>query len=283
MEEPTAAGPDWSNLPPDVLTTVLGDLEFPDLFRAADVCTAWRATARALRRLGIYSRPQTPCLFYTTAAGAELFSLADKKAYRARLPDPPIRERNIIGSSYRWLVTADARSEIHLLNPATRRAGRAPLRRHHRAVGLRRRQYASGKRMMLLVINNLLQNCSGVSAYTGLVPKTEADRASDGARVIAGAEGAEDLIPTNRWMQRVNLPGRVEYMNMSMGAGRRTMVGHEEGAREPIKFYVQIRGEEDISMLTIPPKFRSVMKEWLVNGPPRVASLSANKWCDFWV
>uniref|UniRef100_A0ACD5TSB1 Uncharacterized protein n=1 Tax=Avena sativa TaxID=4498 RepID=A0ACD5TSB1_AVESA len=123
MEESTAASPDWSKLPSDVLTTVLGELEFPDLFRAADVCTSWRATARTLRRLGIYCRPQTPCLLYTTAAAgpraAELFSLADKKVYRARLPDPPIGERNIVGSSHGWLVTADARSELHLLNPAT--------------------------------------------------------------------------------------------------------------------------------------------------------------------
>ncbi|XBI14782.1 hypothetical protein VPH35_057315 [Triticum aestivum] len=123
MEEPTAAAADWSKLPSDVLTTVLGALEFPDLFRAAAVCAAWRATARALRRLGIYLRPQTPCLLYTTAAAgpnaAELFSLADKKAYRVRLPDPPIGERNIVGSSHGWLVTADARSELHLLNPTT--------------------------------------------------------------------------------------------------------------------------------------------------------------------
>uniref|UniRef100_A0A453DQX5 F-box domain-containing protein n=2 Tax=Aegilops tauschii TaxID=37682 RepID=A0A453DQX5_AEGTS len=123
MEKPTAAAADWSKLPSDVLTTVLGALEFPDLFRAAAVCAAWRATARALRRLGIYLRPQTPCLLYTTAAAgpnaAELFSLADKKAYRVRLPDPPIGERNIVGSSHGWLVTADARSELHLLNPTT--------------------------------------------------------------------------------------------------------------------------------------------------------------------
>ncbi|XP_051217458.1 F-box protein KIB4 [Lolium perenne] len=123
MEESTAAGPDWSKLPSDILTTVLGRLEFPDLFCAADVCVSWRSICRALRHLGIYSRPQTPCLFYTTAAGgtraAELLSLADKKAYRARLPDPPIGERNIVGSSHGWLVTADARSELHLLNPAT--------------------------------------------------------------------------------------------------------------------------------------------------------------------
>src|SRR4051812_3966417 len=97
MEESTAASPDWSKLPSDILTTVLGELEFPDHFRAADVCTSWRATARALRRLGIYCRPQTPCLLYTAAAAgtraAELLSLADKKPYRARLPDPPIGER----------------------------------------------------------------------------------------------------------------------------------------------------------------------------------------------
>uniref|UniRef100_A0ACD5TSJ8 Uncharacterized protein n=1 Tax=Avena sativa TaxID=4498 RepID=A0ACD5TSJ8_AVESA len=123
MEKSTAAGPDWSTLPSDILTTVLGELEFPDLFRAAKACTSWRATARALRHLGIYSRPQTPCLLYTTAAAgpraAELLSLADKQAYRARLPDPPIGDRNIVGSSHGWLVTADARSELHILNPAT--------------------------------------------------------------------------------------------------------------------------------------------------------------------
>lgn len=82
-----------------------------------------RRRLRGLRRLGIYRRPQTPCLLYTTAAAgpraAELFNLADKKAYRARLPDPPIGERDIVGSSHGWLVTADTRSELHLLNPAT--------------------------------------------------------------------------------------------------------------------------------------------------------------------
>lgn len=120
------ADPSWSDLPADVLATVLGELEFPDLFRsAAAACTTWRAAARALLRLGIYNRSQSPCLFYTAAAAAgtraaELFSLADKTTYKAvRLPDPPIEERNIVGSSHGWLVTADARSELLLLNPAT--------------------------------------------------------------------------------------------------------------------------------------------------------------------
>ncbi|KAM0859385.1 hypothetical protein ACQ4PT_047230 [Festuca glaucescens] len=117
------ADSNWSNLPADVLTTVLGQLEFPDLFSSAAVCTTWRHTARALRRLGVYDRPQTPCLLYTTAGAgpraAELFSLADRNTYKTRLPDPPIWERNIVGSSHGWLVTADARSELHLVNPTT--------------------------------------------------------------------------------------------------------------------------------------------------------------------
>ncbi|KAM0923001.1 hypothetical protein ACQ4PT_005811 [Festuca glaucescens] len=123
MEGPPAADADWSELPADLLNIVLGELEFPDLFSSAAVCTTWRDTARALRRLGMYNRPQTPCLLYIAAAtgarAAELFSLADKKTYKARIPDPPIGERNMVGSSHGWLVTADGRSELHLLNPVT--------------------------------------------------------------------------------------------------------------------------------------------------------------------
>ncbi|KAM0885817.1 hypothetical protein ACQ4PT_030076 [Festuca glaucescens] len=123
MEEPPPTELDWSNLQADILITVLCKLEFPDFFRSAAVCTTWLAAAHALRRLGLYNRPQTPCLLYTNAAGsprvAELFSLADKSTYKMHLPDPPIRKRRIIGSSHGWLVTADSRSELHLLNPAT--------------------------------------------------------------------------------------------------------------------------------------------------------------------
>lgn len=121
MEPPV---PDWSELPADTLIAVLCVLEFPDLFHSAAVCTSWRGAARRLRRLGLYSRPQTPCLLYTAAAGggaraAELYSLAGKTTYTVPLPDPPIVDRYIIGSSHGWLVIADARSELHLLNPAT--------------------------------------------------------------------------------------------------------------------------------------------------------------------
>ena len=58
--------------------------------------------------------------------------------------------------------------------------------------------------------------------------KTEWDTAGGRAQVIAGAEGAEDLIPTNRWLKRVVLRGRVGYMRMPLGAGRRPRTGHKE-------------------------------------------------------
>ena len=35
------------------------------------------------------------------------------------LPEPPIRSRYLIGSSHGWLITADEKSELHLLNPIT--------------------------------------------------------------------------------------------------------------------------------------------------------------------
>ncbi|XP_037467062.1 probable F-box protein At1g65740 [Triticum dicoccoides] len=127
MELPS---PDWSELPSDVLGVVVGKLEFPDVFRFSAVCTSWHASGRRVRRDGYYSRPQTPCLLYTTASdrsgAAELYSLTDRKAYAVRLPDPPIQDRYIIGSSHGWLVTADARSELHLLNPATGEQLRLP-------------------------------------------------------------------------------------------------------------------------------------------------------------
>ncbi|KAK3136121.1 hypothetical protein QOZ80_5BG0428390 [Eleusine coracana subsp. coracana] len=122
MDQPrTSDAADWSKLPADVLTTVLCVLEFPDVFSSAAACTSWRAAARGLGRLPRgYTRSQTPCLFYAIAAGAELYSLAADKSYRLpQLPDPPIADRYIWGSSHGWLVTADDGSELHLLNPAT--------------------------------------------------------------------------------------------------------------------------------------------------------------------
>ncbi|KAE8803825.1 Protein TOC75, chloroplastic [Hordeum vulgare] len=89
--------------------------------------------------------------------------------------------------------------------------------------------------------------------------------------------------PTNQWLNRVVVLGRVEYMSMTLSARMTPRTGHEEGAWEPIRFYVQIHDQEDITMLVIPPAFRPMMKQWLVTNPPLVIGLSANKWCEFWV
>jgi hypothetical protein len=43
----------------------------------------------------------------------------EKRAYKLTLPEPPIHRRYLIGSSLGWLVTADERSEMHLVNPVT--------------------------------------------------------------------------------------------------------------------------------------------------------------------
>ena len=72
----------------------------------------------------------------------------------------------------------------------------------------------------------------------GKIIKTEWDRADRGAMVIVSGESVEDLIPTNWWLKRVVVPRRVEYMSMPLSAGKRQRTGHEEGAREPIRFYV---------------------------------------------
>ncbi|XP_052166314.1 probable F-box protein At1g65740 [Oryza glaberrima] len=113
-----------------MVDTVLCKLELPDFIRTAAVCTCWRAPALDLRRRGVYSFHRTPCLLYIPAAAAanggsstrsaELYCLADERPYTVTLPDPPIAERSIVGSSHGWLVTADALSELHLLNPVTR-------------------------------------------------------------------------------------------------------------------------------------------------------------------
>ncbi|KAK3119009.1 hypothetical protein QOZ80_9BG0712280 [Eleusine coracana subsp. coracana] len=110
------------DLPQDILRRIFTTLEIPDLVRAGSVCYSWRAAYTSLCSTGLLSMHQTPCLLYTETAGARaagLYSLTEKKAYVLTLPDPPIRSRYIIGSSYGWIVTADERSEIHLVNPIT--------------------------------------------------------------------------------------------------------------------------------------------------------------------
>jgi len=99
-------------------------LEIPDLVRAGSVCASWRAACTSLCSTEHCCKlQQTPCLLYTSESLGDramgLYSLAEKKAYTLALPDPPIRSREIIGSSYGWIITADERSELQLVNPIT--------------------------------------------------------------------------------------------------------------------------------------------------------------------
>ncbi|XP_044969389.1 putative F-box protein At5g55150 [Hordeum vulgare subsp. vulgare] len=114
------ASPD---LPQDILMGIFATLEIPDLVRAGSVCSSWRSASSSLRSLGHYTRPQTPCLLYTSESAGEsvacLYSLAEKRTYKLTLPGPPIRNRHLIGSSQGLLVTVDDRSEMHLVNPLT--------------------------------------------------------------------------------------------------------------------------------------------------------------------
>ncbi|KAL6646490.1 hypothetical protein ACP70R_018098 [Stipagrostis hirtigluma subsp. patula] len=110
-------------LPQDMLMTIFAKLSISDLVRAGSVCSSWRSAYSRLRNLGKYKQSQTPCLLYTSETSSDnvacLYSLVENRTYKLTLPDPPIRSRFVIGSSNGWMITADERSELHLVNPIT--------------------------------------------------------------------------------------------------------------------------------------------------------------------
>uniref|UniRef100_J3L8N0 F-box domain-containing protein n=1 Tax=Oryza brachyantha TaxID=4533 RepID=J3L8N0_ORYBR len=122
MAETVTANP-LPELPQDMLVEIFSLLEIPDLVRAGSVCNSWRSAYNETRSLGIYKLSQTPCLLYTSESAGDsavcLYSLVEKRQYMFTLPDPPVRSRFLIGSSLGWLVTVDASSEMHLVNPIT--------------------------------------------------------------------------------------------------------------------------------------------------------------------
>jgi hypothetical protein len=123
MEAPS---PDWSELPVDILHTIFELLECPDNLRVTAVCTAWhKASSEVCHRIS-----QTPWLLYCTEAASPsdvgMYSLSEQRAYMVTLPDPPIAGRFLIGSSHGWLITADEKSDLVLLNPITSEQMRLP-------------------------------------------------------------------------------------------------------------------------------------------------------------
>ncbi|XP_052157450.1 probable F-box protein At4g22060 [Oryza glaberrima] len=120
---PSTPGLDWSQLPADLLIRILGTLEIPDIFSSGVVCRSWHASYLEARRLGICSNNPGPCLVFSSSdrdpSVATLHSLTTRKDYYVTMPDPPFRTRYIVGSSHGWLITADERSNLLLVNPAT--------------------------------------------------------------------------------------------------------------------------------------------------------------------
>ncbi|CAN6363286.1 unnamed protein product [Urochloa humidicola] len=119
--EPAIAGaaalPDWTQLPEEVLVTVMGELEIPDLIRSGAVCASWHSSFAAFRRLRLPSPRQAPCLLYSRRGGAALYCPATGGTFRAPFPD--LRCLSPIGSARGWLVVADEASDLHLANPLT--------------------------------------------------------------------------------------------------------------------------------------------------------------------
>ncbi|VAH27122.1 unnamed protein product [Triticum turgidum subsp. durum] len=91
--------------------------------------------------------------------------------------------------------------------------------------------------------------------FTFKILKSDWDVAGGGAQVAAVAKGAEDFIPTNRWLRLMDLSGRIAFMSLPHSRGQSPRTGHKEGAREPPRFYQQIKDNEDLAMLVIPRKF----------------------------
>uniref|UniRef100_A0A0D9VYG0 F-box domain-containing protein n=1 Tax=Leersia perrieri TaxID=77586 RepID=A0A0D9VYG0_9ORYZ len=112
-----------SELPNDILMDIIAMLEIPDVLRAASVCSSWHSAYKRLLNLGQYKQSQTPCFLYTSQSLGDniacLYTLAEKRTYKLTLPEPPISRSYLLGSSLGWLVTADERSEMHILNPIT--------------------------------------------------------------------------------------------------------------------------------------------------------------------
>ncbi|TVU42515.1 hypothetical protein EJB05_08926, partial [Eragrostis curvula] len=110
-------------LPNDVLMNIFATLDIPDLIRVGSVCSTLHAAYTSLRDPRLYKHSEAPCLFYTSESAGEnvgcIYSVVEQSEYRITLPEPPIRSRFLIGSSNGWLITADERSELHLVNPFT--------------------------------------------------------------------------------------------------------------------------------------------------------------------
>ncbi|KAF8700126.1 hypothetical protein HU200_034490 [Digitaria exilis] len=116
---------DWSGLPEDLVVNLLREMHVADAVRSGAVCASWHAAYSAFRRLRVPSPRQPPCLLYASdhlgPGAAALHCPATGATLRGRVPSPlaPLSRRPLLGSGHGWLVTADEKSNLHLLNPVT--------------------------------------------------------------------------------------------------------------------------------------------------------------------
>ncbi|CAL9206958.1 unnamed protein product [Musa hybrid cultivar] len=119
---------DWSNLHQDVLNLIFSELSLRDFLCCTVVCGTWLRTICDLRRYCSKLCHQSPWLAFSGSSddigsaiddpfAAHFFSLSEQKVYTIPLPQPPIRNRLFLGSSYGWLITIDKCFKIRLLNP----------------------------------------------------------------------------------------------------------------------------------------------------------------------
>ncbi|CAL9076667.1 unnamed protein product [Musa textilis] len=114
---------DWSNLHQDILNLIFSELSLHNLLCCTVVCAAWLCIIRDLRRYCPKLRHQSPWLAFNGSDdnddpfAAHFLSLLEQKVYTIRLPQPLIRYRLFVGSSYGWLITIDEWFKMQLLNP----------------------------------------------------------------------------------------------------------------------------------------------------------------------
>ncbi|KAF8672356.1 hypothetical protein HU200_049558 [Digitaria exilis] len=124
MEPATEDGRDWSGLPEDLVVNFLREMHVADAVRSGAVCTSWHAAYAALRLLRVQSSTrQPPCLLYASDAlgpgAAALHCPATGATLQVPFTLPPLPRRPLLGSGHGWLVTADEKSNLHILNPVT--------------------------------------------------------------------------------------------------------------------------------------------------------------------
>ncbi|XP_042396584.1 F-box protein At2g05970-like [Zingiber officinale] len=119
--------PSWSEIPTDLLYSILSKLSTPDLFRSAAVCSHWSAVVDKLRRSPGDQRPQMPWLVpeeqflidgdCNYQNNYNFFSLSEGRVYD--IPSPATRFlKTVAGSSHGWLITV-RKVSVQLLNPIT--------------------------------------------------------------------------------------------------------------------------------------------------------------------